>query len=69
MARTAGKSKTRQSVAKRYKLTGSGKLKRAKQGRRHLALSKNRKRKRNLRKSTLVSAADAKTVMKNLPFA
>jgi len=69
MARTAGKSKTRKSVAKRFKITGSGKILRRKQGKRHLLQNKNRKRKRNLGKVTLVSDADVKRVMKNLPFA
>ncbi|CAN5434846.1 50S ribosomal protein L35 [soil metagenome] len=69
MARTAGKSKTRKSVSKRFKLTATGKILRRKQGRRHLAESKNRKRKRNLGKVTLVSQADKKKVLMNMPFA
>jgi len=68
MARTAGKSKTRKAVAKRFKVTGSGKVLRRKQGKRHLLQNKNRKRKRNLGKVTLVSDADIKTVKENLPF-
>ena len=58
MARTAGKAKTRKSVAKRFKVTGSGKILRRKQGKRHLLQCKNRKRKRNLGKVTLVADAD-----------
>ena len=68
MARSGGKAKTRKSVAKRFKMTGTGKLMRRKQGKRHLALPKNRKRVRNLGKPTLVSDADHKRIMKNLPF-
>ncbi len=68
MARTAGKSKTRKSMAKRYKLTGTGKLLRRKQGKRHLLENKNRKRKRNLGKATLVSAADMPAIRRGMPF-
>ncbi len=59
MASKLGKNKTRKSVAKRFKLTGSGKLLRRKQGKRHLAESKNRKRIRNLGKAAVASDADA----------
>ncbi|MGE9267752.1 MAG: 50S ribosomal protein L35 [Verrucomicrobiales bacterium] len=66
MARTAGKAKTRKAVAKRFKVTGSGKVLRRKQGKRHILQKKNRKRKRNLGKATLVSDADLKSVKRNL---
>ena len=69
MARAAGKAKTRKAVAKRFKVTGSGKVLRRKQGKRHILQKKNRKRKRNLGKATLVSDADIKNVKENLPFA
>lgn len=69
MARTSGKAKTRKAVAKRFKVTGTGKVLRRKQGKRHLLQNKNRKRKRNLGRVTLVSAADIKNVKENLPFA
>ncbi|HEY8992122.1 MAG TPA: 50S ribosomal protein L35 [Luteolibacter sp.] len=69
MPRTAGKAKTRKAVAKRFKVTGTGKILRRKQGKRHLLQCKNRKRKRSLTKSVVVSDADHKRVMENLPFA
>ncbi len=69
MPRTSGKAKTRKAVAKRFKVTGTGKVLRRKQGKRHLLQNKNRKRKRNLGKVTLVSDADIKNVKENLPFA
>ncbi len=68
MARAAGKAKTRKAVAKRFKVTGSGKVLRRKQGKRHLLQKKSRKRKSNLGKATLVSKADLKNVKANLPF-
>jgi large subunit ribosomal protein L35 len=58
MRKKVARSKTRKGVAKRFKITGTGKILRRKQGRRHLAECKNRKRKRNLRKVTTVAAAN-----------
>lgn len=68
MARKAGKAKTRKSVAKRFKVTGTGKILRRKQGKRHLLQKKNRKRKRFLGKAALVSDADIKRIKASLPF-
>lgn len=69
MPRVSGKAKTRKAVAKRFKMTGTGKVLRRKQGKRHLLQCKNRKRKRALGQAGLVSAADIKNVKENLPFA
>ncbi|MDA8974976.1 50S ribosomal protein L35 [Akkermansiaceae bacterium] len=66
MARKACKSKTRSSVAKRFKVTGTGKLLRRKQGKRHILQKKSRKRKRQLGQVTLVSDADAPRVKRSL---
>lgn len=68
MPRPAGRAKTRKAVAKRFKVTGSGKVLRRKQGKRHILQKKSRKRKRQLGKATTVSAADIKNVKENLPF-
>jgi len=68
MARTAGKSKTHKAISKRVKVTGTGKMLRRKQGKRHLLINKNRKRKRNLEKAALVSEADLPRFRENLPF-
>jgi large subunit ribosomal protein L35 len=69
MPRVGGKAKTRKAVAKRFKVTGTGKVLRRKQGKRHLLQGKSRKRKRVLGQAALVSAADIKNVKENLPFA
>jgi large subunit ribosomal protein L35 len=69
MPRVSGKAKTRKAVAKRFKVTGTGKILRMKQGKRHLAECKSRKRKRQLGRATLVSPADLRNVRENLPFA
>jgi len=66
MARTAGKSKSRSSYTKRFKVTGTGKLSRRKQGKRHILQNKNRKRKRNLGKSTLVSECETKRIKRQM---
>jgi len=68
MARAAGKAKTRKAVAKRFKTTGTGKILRRKQGKRHILQKKSRKRKRQLGRATLVSDADLKRVRASLPF-
>ena len=68
MTRKGGIAKTRKAVAKRFKVTGTGKVLRRKQGKRHLLQSKNRKRKRALGKVALVSERDLFKVMGNLPF-
>ena len=68
MAHAPG-SKTRKSVSKRFKVPGSGKVKRHKQGRRHLMASKNSKRRRHLRSPALVDAADLHRIKESLPSA
>ncbi len=52
------KMKTHRAAAKRFRKTAGGKLKRWKANKSHILTKKTRKRKRGLRKSTLVSAAD-----------
>lgn len=56
------KMKTKRTLAKRVKRTGSGKLKRHHQYTSHLAGSKSTKQKRQLRGSTLVSKSDYKRI-------
>ena len=58
------KMKSKRGAAKRYKTTGSGKVKRFHAFTSHILTSKTRKRKRNLRKAALVSKADEKRVKK-----
>ena len=68
MARKSGKAKTRKSVAKRFKVTGTGKLLRRKQGKRHILQKKSSKRKRSLGQATLASKADVPRIKESLPF-
>ena len=60
------KLKTRRAVAKRFKVTGNGKLKRSHAFVGHLLTKKSSKRKRNLRKSDLVNSADVSRMKKML---
>ncbi|MFP4455467.1 MAG: 50S ribosomal protein L35 [Desulfonatronovibrio sp.] len=61
------KIKTNRSAAKRFKLTGTGKVKRRKQNLRHILTKKSAKRKRKLGKSALVDSANIKAVKRLLP--
>ena len=60
--------KTRKAVAKRFKITGTGKVMRSHAGRRHLLAGKNAKRRRRLRESAVVDPTDARRIIENLPF-
>lgn len=60
--------KTKKSVAKRFKITGTGKILRPRAGRRHLLSTKNSKRRRRLGKMALVSKSDMYRIMSSLPF-
>lgn len=62
------KIKTNRSVAKRFKVTGSGKLKRNKAYKRHILTKKSPKTKRNLRKAAMTNASDEKVMKKLLPY-
>jgi large subunit ribosomal protein L35 len=52
------KMKTNRAAAKRFKLTGSGRIKRGKAYHGHLFTAKSPKRLRNLRKSTMIAPSD-----------
>ncbi len=60
------KVKTKSGAKKRFKLTGTGKIKRKHAYKSHILTKKETKQKRNLTKSGLVSKADEKRVRKML---
>ncbi|MDE6984475.1 MAG: 50S ribosomal protein L35 [Lachnospiraceae bacterium] len=62
------KMKTSRSAAKRFKVTGTGKLKRAKAYKSHLLTKKSAKTKRNLRKAAITDATNVKNMKKILPY-
>lgn len=61
------KMKTNRAAAKRFKRTGSGRIKRSKAYGSHLLGHKSPKRKRNLRKSGLVSVVETKRISRLIP--
>jgi len=63
------KMKTKRGAAKRFRVTGSGKIKRGKAYHSHILTSKTRKRKRSLRKGGYVDKTNAAKVKKMLPYA
>ena len=62
------KVKTSRAAAKRFKMTGTGKLKRNKAYKRHILTKKTTKNKRNLRKATIIDASNVKNMKKILPY-
>jgi large subunit ribosomal protein L35 len=62
------KIKTRRGAAKRFKVTGTGKVRRKHAYLRHILSSKTRKQKRHLRQPTLVAASDVKAIKRLIPY-
>ena len=62
------KLKTHKGAAKRFKKTGTGKVKRGHSHLRHILTSKSKKRKSKLRQSVLVSDADTPKVKRMIPY-
>ncbi|MBQ8002615.1 MAG: 50S ribosomal protein L35 [Clostridia bacterium] len=62
------KIKTHRAAAKRFSLTKSGKVKRAKAFRSHILNKKDTKRKRRLRKGGYASVPNAKVIKKLIPY-
>ena len=62
------KIKTHRGAAKRFSLTGTGKVRRNKAFASHILTTKTTKRKRNLRKSAVMDKANAKAIKKILPY-
>lgn len=62
------KMKTHRGAAKRFNKTASGKIKRNHAFKSHILTKKSAKRKRNLRKAAIMSAADAQRVIKLIPY-
>ena len=63
------KLKTKKGVQKRFKVTKSGKVKRKKEGARHILTKKTRKRKRTLKLSTTADKTFEKKIRGLLPYA
>lgn len=63
------KMKTSRSAAKRFSVTGSGKIRRRRQGLRHILTKKCAKRRMILGQGALVDSANAKAVRRLMPYA
>jgi large subunit ribosomal protein L35 len=60
--------KTKKSIAKRFRITATGKVMHARPGRRHLLSTKNSKRRRRLGEVAQLSVREAHKVLQNLPW-
>jgi large subunit ribosomal protein L35 len=68
MPKPIARRKTKKAVAKRFKVTATGKVLRSHAGRRHLLQSKSAKRKRQLAKREVTDRSDEVRIKENLPF-
>ncbi len=62
------KMKTKKAIAKRFRVTGTGRLKRSRAYKQHILTKKSAKRKRNLRKVAYVSVTQLRTMKRLLPY-
>ena len=62
------KMKTRRGAAKRFTVTGSGKIKRGKAYKRHQLSCKTRKGKRHLRHATIVADVNSRRIRRLIPY-
>jgi large subunit ribosomal protein L35 len=63
------KVKTKSGAKKRFKITGTGKIKRKSAFKNHILTKKETKQKRRLTKKSIVSKADTNNVKAMLPYA
>lgn len=66
--RRARTQKTRKAVAKRFKITGTGKIMRNRSGKRHLLEHKSPKQRKRLGTETEIDPGDYKRIKECLPF-
>lgn len=62
------KMKSKRAATKRFRRTGKGKIRRTKANHSHILTKKTMKRKRRLRGTTIMSAADSKLVKPLIPY-
>lgn len=68
MPKSIARRKTKKAAAKRFKITGTGKILRSSANKRHLLSAKTNKQKRQNAKATLVDKTDMKRIKECLPF-
>jgi large subunit ribosomal protein L35 len=62
------KLKTHRGAAKRFSVTGTGKIKRSRANTSHILTPKTTKRKRNLRKSAILDKTNEKEIKRLIPY-
>jgi large subunit ribosomal protein L35 len=62
------KMKSNKGALKRFKVTATGRIKRARGFKSHLLSSKGKKRKRRLRRGAMVSVTEQKSIRKLIPY-
>ena len=62
------KLKTHKGAAKRFRVTGTGKIKRRSSYKSHLLTGKSAKRTRRLRRATLVSGSESTNIKRLIPY-
>ncbi len=62
------KMKTKRAAAKRFRSTGSGKVRKATAGKQHLMRGKSANRLRGLKKNTIVDASDEHRIKRLMPY-
>lgn len=62
------KIRTNRSAHKRFRITGSGKIRRYKAFKSHILTKKSRKRKRNLRQSAIMDDTNAPNIRRLIPY-
>lgn len=63
------KLKTHRGVAKRFRVTGTGKIVRRRASKSHLLTKKTRHKKHSLKKTAVLSRADRQTIERLMPYA
>lgn len=61
------KIKSRRSATKRFKIKGSGKIRRSQANKNHILTKKSRKRKNRLKKPAYISKPDEQRILKCMP--
>ena len=62
------KIRTNRSAHKRFRITGSGRVRRNKAYKSHILTKKTKKRKRNLRQSAIMDATNEKQIKRLIPY-
>lgn len=62
------KMKTKRAAAKRFKVTGSGRIRRASAGKQHIMRGKSSNRLRKLKKNALVDMSDHERISRLIPY-